>query len=57
MSAERLLMNEYKALSKELWTNVEVSLSGSCESPSIAGIQADHLSSSSTTTFSNGASP
>ncbi|KAF2811092.1 uncharacterized protein BDZ99DRAFT_462373 [Mytilinidion resinicola] len=24
MSAERLLMNEYKALSKELWTNVEL---------------------------------
>lgn len=24
-SAERLLMNEFKALSKETWTNIEVS--------------------------------
>jgi hypothetical protein len=26
-SAERLLMNEFKALSKETWTNIEVSRS------------------------------
>jgi hypothetical protein len=54
-SAERLLMNEFKALSKETWTNIEVSRSCVLHRRQRHGEHPTNLCSLSTRMFSSGA--